>query len=781
VRLSRRKEVESEVLAFGAEGFCLSRSTDSGTGSMGVSVFRNVHVCRRDTHAKGFFLMRKSLLFAASIFFVLRSGAAYGLDVTLGPGGDHTDLESAVSAVHDSGGGRVTILDNALYMGSNLITDSGVSIVIEGNPLDPPTLQSRDNCAHGDATVGQTAATCGGMDDDEDTVIDERTHGMAIIHVQGGNRLPDPDWVPGMGETQDDNPGLPPVPLDGGSVTFNGCMFRSCFLDGPLPGELTQCQYVQLGDAHGRHPVQNYTVRFNDCIFEDVDAGNVWPNANGTNILLWDAVVDTTLNFDNCIIPWNQGGTPGFCDVSFLMAHRSAAPSAGLDITIDQCTIVDKSIFNTYHNFIHSRKADTVVTVTNSIIWPNMARAWGQAFAEAGRFARSFNGTNAGACHEFDFPAGGIDDPTAMPPVVATTVANGGTGYAVDDRLIVQGGTQNLLRPDGNPDCDNYGNPRPAVFRVAEVDGGGAGPGVVTKVEWTGLERRPADPGEMCGAVLISDPSVRPDGVVSGVYDQDGRPANPVTTTPETGAGTGATLNVAWQPDVLGTLMTGTISNSIARWDVNDPIDTGNENDWFNQADPHGVVAIGANVLHAEPMLLRAEGDPPPPPANNRDPLSLIAGNALLPGSPAIGHGDLGQDAGYIQPNGACEIPGGTGGGTCEKLSEADCDSQGGTYGGDGSDCPGGSQLPGNSNQDTSLDLSDVVTLLGFLFQGNPSSLPCSTDAANDALMDVNTDTAIDLSDGIFLLAFLFQGGPPPDQGPVCITIVDCPPNPACP
>ena len=94
---------------------------------------------------------------------------------------------------------------------------------------------------------------------------------------------------------------------------------------------------------------------------------------------------------------------------------------------------------------------------------------------------------------------------------------------------------------------------------------------------------------------------------------------------------------------------------------------------------------------------------------------------------------------------------------------------------------PGGLQLPGNANQDTSLDLSDVVTLLGFLFQGNPASLPCSTDAANLAFLDVNTDTAIDLSDGIFLLAFLFQGGPPPDQGQFCIPIVDCPPNPACP
>jgi len=120
--------------------------------------------------------------------------------------------------------------------------------------------------------------------------------------------------------------------------------------------------------------------------------------------------------------------------------------------------------------------------------------------------------------------------------------------------------------------------------------------------------------------------------------------------------------------------------------------------------------------------------------------------------------------------------------GSCQILTEADCLIQSGTYVGDDTVCPAGnSNIPGNSNQDTSLDLSDVVSLLGFLFQGNPASLPCSTDAANLAFLDGNTNTAIDLSDGIFLLAFLFQGGPPPDQGQMCITIVDCPQSPGCP
>jgi len=748
--------------------------------------------------------MSKSLLIAASMLLVLHAGTAYGLDVTLGPGGDHADLESAVSAVHDAGvDGRVTILDNGFYQGSNIIT-LPVNIVIQGNPVDPPTLKPRDTCEHGANTDGQTAADCGGMDDNPSTVIDERTHGMAIIHVQGGNRLPDPAW----GGDPDDNPGLDPIPLDGGSVTFNGVFFESC----ATMGQLRQCQFVQLGDGcrwyypgylpvsppdsceprdAGRHPVQNYTVSFNDCIFEDVDAGTVWPNGFANLILLWGAVQDTTLNFDNCIMPWNAGGIPGHCGGAFIMAHRldehqsvQDGPTGGLDININQCTIVDKSIFNIYHNFIHTRKPDTVITVMNSIIWPSKARAYGGPFTEHGRFARSFNGTNAGTCHEFDFPARGIDDPTAMPPVVATTVANGGTGYAVDDRLTVQGGTQNIRLPDGNLDCNTYGNPRPAVFRVAEVDNGAPGPGVVTKVEWTGLERRPADPGEMCGTILISDPNSRPNGVCSGVYDKDGRPANPVTTIAETGVGTGATLNVVWADDVFGTLLTGTMSNSIARWDPDDPIDTSNEYDWFNQTDPHGVIAIGANVLHAEPMLVDAEGVTGL--ANNRDPLDLMDGNELLPGSPAIGHGDLGQDAGYIRPIGACQIPGGAGGGSCQKLSAAQCAAQNGTYGGNGTSCPGADNIAGNCNNDDSLDLSDVICLLGHLFQGKPAVLPCGTAASGAgapdlALMNVNTDTSIDLSDGIYLLAFLFQGGPPPEQGEGCITIVDCPQSPGCP
>jgi hypothetical protein len=88
--------------------------------------------------------------------------------------------------------------------------------------------------------------------------------------------------------------------------------------------------------------------------------------------------------------------------------------------------------------------------------------------------------------------------------------------------------------------------------------------------------------------------------------------------------------------------------------------------------------------------------------------------------------------------------------------------------------------IPGDCNNDGSLDLSDVICLLGHLFQGNPASLPCNSTAANLVLMDCNDDGGIDLSDAIYKLGFLFQGGPPPAAGVGCVQI-DCPPNPGCP
>lgn len=87
-------------------------------------------------------------------------------------------------------------------------------------------------------------------------------------------------------------------------------------------------------------------------------------------------------------------------------------------------------------------------------------------------------------------------------------------------------------------------------------------------------------------------------------------------------------------------------------------------------------------------------------------------------------------------------------------------------------------QVPGDCNQDGSLDLSDGVCLLGHLFSGAPAFLPCGDgtvlDPGNLGLLNVNTGLSIDLSDAVYLLNFLFIGGPPPVQGVHCQAIVGC-------
>ncbi|MEE2856992.1 MAG: dockerin type I repeat-containing protein [Planctomycetota bacterium] len=71
--------------------------------------------------------------------------------------------------------------------------------------------------------------------------------------------------------------------------------------------------------------------------------------------------------------------------------------------------------------------------------------------------------------------------------------------------------------------------------------------------------------------------------------------------------------------------------------------------------------------------------------------------------------------------------------------------------------------IRGDANLDTSIDLSDVETILAGAYRGIP--LPCQ-DAA-----DMNDDGAIDISDAITALQYLFSGSPQPpapfpDAGP---------------
>ena len=94
-------------------------------------------------------------------------------------------------------------------------------------------------------------------------------------------------------------------------------------------------------------------------------------------------------------------------------------------------------------------------------------------------------------------------------------------------------------------------------------------------------------------------------------------------------------------------------------------------------------------------------------------------------------------------------------------------------------DRAGGTQLPGDCNQDSRLDISDAVCLLGHLFLGTPRSLACgdgtTAHAANRALMNLNGAASIDLTDAIHVLRYLFQGGPAPVGGTSCLPIMGCP------
>ncbi len=91
----------------------------------------------------------------------------------------------------------------------------------------------------------------------------------------------------------------------------------------------------------------------------------------------------------------------------------------------------------------------------------------------------------------------------------------------------------------------------------------------------------------------------------------------------------------------------------------------------------------------------------------------------------------------------------------------------------------GGLRLPGDSNGDASLDLSDVISLLFRLFVGGPADAPCLGplgEGGNLALLDSSGDARVDITDAVHVLRHLFQDGPEPVLGTACMRIAGCPP-----
>jgi len=92
---------------------------------------------------------------------------------------------------------------------------------------------------------------------------------------------------------------------------------------------------------------------------------------------------------------------------------------------------------------------------------------------------------------------------------------------------------------------------------------------------------------------------------------------------------------------------------------------------------------------------------------------------------------------------------------------------------------PGGFQVPGDANQNGSVDLSDAVAILLDLFLGSGRALPCGgnsiSEGGNLTLLDLNGDKGADVSDAVYVLAYLFRQGPPPVLGTSCMRLTDCP------
>jgi hypothetical protein len=92
----------------------------------------------------------------------------------------------------------------------------------------------------------------------------------------------------------------------------------------------------------------------------------------------------------------------------------------------------------------------------------------------------------------------------------------------------------------------------------------------------------------------------------------------------------------------------------------------------------------------------------------------------------------------------------------------------------------GGGQVPGDCNQDGDVDISDIICLAKYLFEGRPPVLPCDEGAddpgSGDVLLaDWNRDLNIDLSDVVRSASYLFQGGAEHPLGRTCVRIEGCP------
>lgn len=75
--------------------------------------------------------------------------------------------------------------------------------------------------------------------------------------------------------------------------------------------------------------------------------------------------------------------------------------------------------------------------------------------------------------------------------------------------------------------------------------------------------------------------------------------------------------------------------------------------------------------------------------------------------------------------------------------------------------------VPGDANDDSLVNIGDVLFLINYLFIEGPE--PCVCEAA-----DCNNDSAINIGDVIYLINYLFTGGPAPVPGSVSCWHEEC-------
>jgi len=91
----------------------------------------------------------------------------------------------------------------------------------------------------------------------------------------------------------------------------------------------------------------------------------------------------------------------------------------------------------------------------------------------------------------------------------------------------------------------------------------------------------------------------------------------------------------------------------------------------------------------------------------------------------------------------------------------------------------GGLQLPSDLTQDGDLDITDAILVVGHLFLGSPTTLPCGdgtlADVGNRQLADADGSGGVDVTDVLRVLNFLFLRGPEPVLGTECVRLEGCP------